>query len=153
MLVCRADLRYKAGMEKGPNIEHRITVRVYVEDTDAGGIVYYANYLRFMERARTELLRAVGLQQSDTFKNDLSFVVYEVKMNFLLPAQLDDLLEVTARVTEVRAASLKFEQTVRRVDSDKPCCTAEVSAATISLSRRRPRRLPESIAKLFKPSG
>ena len=153
MLVRENDLRYKAGMENGRDIEHRITVRVYVEDTDAGGIVYYANYLRFMERARTELLRAVGLEQSETFKNDISFVVYEVKMKFLLPAQLDDLLEVNARVTEVHAASLKFEQTVRRLDSDKPCCTAEISAATVSLSKRRPRRLPESIARLFKASG
>ena len=75
-LVPRDDLRYKAGMENGREIEHRITVRVYVEDTDAGGIVYYANYLKYMERARTELLRVVGLEQSQTLQNDVSFVVY-----------------------------------------------------------------------------
>jgi 4-hydroxybenzoyl-CoA thioesterase len=151
MLVPGRELRYKAGMENGPDIEHRITVRVYVEDTDAGGIVYYANYLRFMERARTELLRAVGLEQSNTFQNDVSFVVYEVNMQFMIPAQLDDQLEVTARLTRVRAASLKFEQVVRRLDSEKPCCRAEVSVACVSLSRRRPRRLPEEIARLLKP--
>lgn len=137
-------------MENGRAIEHRMTVRVYVEDTDAGGIVYYANFLKYMERARTELLRAVGLEQSTTFQGDLSFVVYEVKMQFLLPARLDDQLEVTARLTRVRAASLKFEQTVRRLDSEKPCCRAEVSVACISLSRQRPRRLPEEIARLFR---
>jgi tol-pal system-associated acyl-CoA thioesterase len=122
-----------------------LSVRVYIEDTDAGGIVYYANYLKFMERARTEMLRTAGLEQSTTFEQELSFVVYEMSLKFIKPAQLDDLLQVECRLLEVRAASLLFQQCLRKVDSDEVCCEAEVSVACINLKNHRPRRIPPEL--------
>ncbi len=136
-------------MQEPPGREFCTSVRVYIEDTDAAGIVYYANYFKFMERARTEMFRSVGLQQSATFKKDIAFVVYSIHARFLQPALMDEELEVTARLTKARAASLVFEQTVRKKGSAEQCCTADVTIACISLKRRRPRRIPPEILKPF----
>ncbi|MFZ9126522.1 MAG: YbgC/FadM family acyl-CoA thioesterase, partial [Steroidobacteraceae bacterium] len=90
-------------------------VRVYWEDTDAGGIVYYANYLRFLERARTEWLRAKGFEQGALLADErIQFAVVEVGVAYRAPARYGDLLEVTARVQECRKASISFAQEVRR---------------------------------------
>lgn len=124
---------------------HSIGVRVYLEDTDAGGIAYHASYLRFMERARTEWLRAIGLQQSDTFAQDVSFVVHSMALRFLRPARLDEELEVDCRVVRARAASLLFEQHVRLRGEGEVCCQAEVTVACISLASGRARRIPPEI--------
>lgn len=125
----------------GPPPHIQLAVRVYLEDTDAGGVVYHASYLRFMERARTELLRSAGLQQSLTFGDDVSLVVYAMQLRFLRPAQLDDELRVTCRVTQAGGARVGFSQQVLLPDGEL-CCTAEVEVACIALGSKRPRRLP-----------
>ena len=122
-------------------------VRVYLEDTDAGGIVYHAAYLRFMERARTESLRRAGVQQSDTFGRDLSFVLHTLNVRFSVPAQLDAELYVTCDLSELRGASLTFTQEIRDRNSAVLHCSAEVVVACISLSNKRPRRVPPEVAE------
>jgi acyl-CoA thioester hydrolase len=94
---------------------HAFPVRVYYEDTDAGGIVYYANYLKFAERARTELMRRAGCEHSTLKRDhDVVFAVRSCETDYLAPARLDDLLEVDSEIVELRAASLRLVQTVRR---------------------------------------
>lgn len=96
---------------------HRFEVRVYYEDTDAAGIVYYANYLRFAERARTELLRALGLDHQ-TLQRDcgLRFAVRRCVIDYLRPARLDDLLSIETRVVAVSGSRLELAQDIRRHD-------------------------------------
>ena len=94
---------------------HVFPVRVYYEDTDAGGVVYHSNYLRFAERARTELLRHLGFQQSRLWAEDrIGFVIRRCVADFLAPARLDDLLLVASRPTGLRGASLDLRQNVMR---------------------------------------
>ncbi|HUI19164.1 MAG TPA: tol-pal system-associated acyl-CoA thioesterase [Alphaproteobacteria bacterium] len=94
---------------------HVFPVRVYYEDTDAAGIVYHANYLRFAERARTEMMRLLGIESSKLMQNEgLNFAVARCAVDYLKPARLDDALEVHTRVLEVGRASLSAEQLVKR---------------------------------------
>lgn len=94
---------------------HVFPVRVYYEDTDAAGIVYHANYLRFAERARTEMMRSLGVESSKLMRREgLNFAVSRCTVDYLKPARLDDALEVHTRVTDVGRASLAAEQTVKR---------------------------------------
>ena len=94
--------------------EHVFPVRVYYEDTDAGGIVYHANYLKFAERARTEMLRLLGHDQFDLLaQEEIGFTVRRCEVDYLAPARLDDALEVRTRLIDVRGASLKLAQTVQ----------------------------------------
>ncbi len=94
---------------------HRFPIRVYYEDTDAGGIVFYANYLRFAERARTELLREMGAAcAAEAKRRGVSFAVRRCEIEYLRPARLDDLLQVETRLLDLRGATLDAEQTVRR---------------------------------------
>jgi acyl-CoA thioester hydrolase len=94
---------------------HRFSLRVYYEDTDAAGIVYYANYLKFAERARTEFLREIGQGPAAlALAHGLNFAVRRCNVEYLKPARLDDLLEVETRLTGLRGASLEALQTVRR---------------------------------------
>ncbi len=91
-------------------------IRVYIEDTDAGGIVYYVNYLKYFERARTEYMRALGFNKPALLGDGTLFVVADVAAKYVRSATLDDALEVTAAVESVGAATLIFHQTVRRND-------------------------------------
>lgn len=94
---------------------HVFPVRVYYEDTDAGGLVYHASYLRFAERARTEALRRAGTEQGRMLSDTgLGFVVRRMEIDFRAPAVLDDLLEVVTRLSDIGGASLRAEQTIRR---------------------------------------
>lgn len=94
---------------------HRHALRVYIEDTDSGGIVYYANYLRFAERGRTEMLRAVGISHADMMANDhLGLAVRRCEVDYLLPARLDDALVVESQVTDVTGATLTLAQRICR---------------------------------------
>ena len=119
-------------------------LRVYIEDTDAGGIVYYVNYLKFMERARTEFMRSLGYGTGYIFSSDLMFVVRDVAVTYNLPARLDDELEVTASVVQVRGAALVFQQTVRR--RDELLAQGDVTVACVDRSSVKPRRLPTEMA-------
>ena len=98
-----------------PVFKHCFDLRVYYEDTDMGGVVFYANYLKFMERGRTEWLRAFGINQSVVAAQDQrAFMVTQLDMRYLKPARLDDLLRIESEVTRMGRASLHFYQTVQR---------------------------------------
>lgn len=122
---------------------HYMPLRVYYEDTDASGIVYYANYLKFIERARTDLLRLIGITHSEMARGTgLAFAVRHCHIDYHMPARLDDEIEVVTRVSKVRGASLDAEQTVRR-GSDHLVST-KLKIACID-SGGRARRLPKEI--------
>ncbi len=116
-------------------------VRVYYEDTDSGGVVYYANYLKFMERARTEWLRSLGYEQDQLrASEDLLFAVRSLEIDYRKPARFNDALAVSAALAERGRASLTFAQEVRR--DDELLCSARVRIACLSASGLRPRPLP-----------
>lgn len=122
-----------------PNV-HVFAVRVYYEDTDAAGIVYYANYLKFAERARTEWLRARGVGQRDLAEREgVAFAVRRLTAEYLKPAKLDDILEVRTRIVSVRGASIDAEQALRREGEDIARLT--VTLACVARSGK-PARLP-----------
>ena len=129
-------------------------MRVYIEDTDSGGIVYYANYLRFMERARTEYLRALGIEQS-TFASEsgLAFVVKSVEIDYRSPALLDDQIDVSVELIEQRRASLLFSQTITRKgdNPDKPLCTGRVRIACLNQATGRPVSVPSAVIEASTP--
>jgi acyl-CoA thioester hydrolase len=119
-------------------------VRVYYEDTDAGGIVYYANYLKFFERARTEWLRAIGVgQQVLLAEHDAMFVVKTVSADYHAPAKLDDVLKLTLRIEKLGRASIVFVQ-------EAWCGTSLLNTARVKVgcvdSALRPRALPDAVA-------
>ena len=97
--------------------EFSLPIRVYIEDTDAGGIVYYVNYLKYLERARTELMRTFGLERAAVSDSGLNFVVSDVSLSYREPARLDDQLRATAAISEVGGATITFRQVVRRDDA------------------------------------
>lgn len=126
--------------------EFRLTVRVYYEDTDAAGIVYHANHLRFMERARTEWLRAVGFDQVALARaHGLGFVVRDAAIDWLKPARFDDLLEVVSHVTKCGRASLEFAQEMVRKADDEILCRARIRVGCVNLRRMAPMRMPDDI--------
>lgn len=124
---------------------HIFPVRVYYEDTDAGGVVYYANYLKFAERARTDLLRFFGIEQSQL---PVVFVVRRCDADFRRPAHLDDLLEVHSWVTEVKGASLDVEQRVRRDGEDLVRLSVRVACVDLNAGGR-PARIPADVRTLL----
>jgi acyl-CoA thioester hydrolase len=125
-------------------------VRVYYEDTDFSGIVYHANYLRFMERGRTNYLRLLGAEQSALFTEaeaeapGFAFVVRAMQLDFLKPAKMDDVLEIVTRPIEVRGASITMHQEVRR--GDDRLIEAKVKVAFVAGGRARPIPKPLRIA-------
>lgn len=123
---------------------HRWSVRVYWEDTDASGVVYHANYLRWFERARTEWLRSRGGDQQAWMETaDLAFTVTELNIRYRRPARLDDELRIETVVIQTRRASLRFAQRLLRMDRDEVLAEAEVRAACVSRQTFRPRGLPD----------
>lgn len=130
--------------------ELSIPVRVYYEDTDSGGVVYYANYLRFMERARTEWLRSLGFSQEGLrAEQGVVFAVRSVTVDYRLPARLDDELTVSAVLVTQKRASLDFRQEVRR--GDELLVSATVRIACIDLERFRPAPIPAQILERISP--
>jgi len=127
--------------------------RVYYEDTDAGGIVYYVNYLKFMERARTERLRSLGFDQSQLVGEDLLFVVHSSEARYLAPARLDDELMVSAEVVETKRASLRFKQQVRRAKDDLLLCEGQFVVACVRTESLKPRPIPEALRAAFAGPG
>ena len=123
--------------------------RVYWEDTDAGGVVYHAQYLAFLERARTEWLRARGQgQELLRAGHDLVFAVRSMRIDFRRPARLDDALEVSVRLLQCRRASLMLAQQVRR--QDELLLDAQVGLAALAASDFRPRPIPQPLHDLLK---
>ena len=123
--------------------------RVYYEDTDAGGIVYYVNYLQFMERARTECLRSLGFAQSQLAGENLLFVVHSAEARYHAPARLDDELFITAEVIELNRASLRFRQQVRRAADDVLLCEGQFLVACVRADNFKPRAIPETLRAAF----
>ena len=120
--------------------EHVLALRVYYEDTDAAGIVYYANYLRFLERGRTELLRLIGEEHSALREaRGINWTVRRCALEYLKPARLDDAIDVATRVTALRGASVEMTQCVRRDGED--LLTASLTLACMN-DAGRPVRLP-----------
>ena len=132
--------------------DHRmfsLPTRVYWEDTDAGGVVYHAQYLAFLERARTEWLRAQGLgQEALRAEHDLVFVVRDMQIDFRKPAKLDDLLDVRAELRECRKASFVFAQSILR--DGAVLVTATVRAAAVRASAFTPVAIPDALHRQLK---
>ena len=124
--------------------EFSLAIRVYIEDTDAGGIVYYANYLKFMERARTECLRGCGIEL-DVWQQQHRrlFVVRHVSVDFKQPARFNEQLLVGANIMTINPASIALEQAVTR--DDNLLCNAKVELACVDADTLRPTRIPATI--------
>ena len=127
---------------------HNYSIRVYYEDTDAGGVVYYANYLKFAERARTEFLRSLGFSQRQLATNENTlFVVHHANLQLIRPAFLDDEITITTAVTLKRSTSLEFTQVFYRAENIISKALVEVVAVNNSL---KPKRIPETLLNLIR---
>ena len=125
------------------------TVRIYYEDTDSGGVVYYANYLKYLERARTELLRSLGFQQQQLLEETgLAFAVRSVSAEYLKPARLDDLLQIATAVQDLGRAQVTFDQSILR--ADELLLTATVRVACLNLARGKPAAMPRDLHEKLK---
>jgi acyl-CoA thioester hydrolase len=121
-------------------------IRIYFEDTDAGGIVYHASWLRFFERARTDWLREMGITQAELARTQgLGFVVRDLQIEYLRPARLDDLIQTELSVADLRRASLRLEQRAQSADGSRRLVDARVRIAVIDLASGRPRPLPDAL--------
>lgn len=139
------DIPYRGGFV-GP--EHHYALSVYFEDTDAFGIVYYANYLKFMERARSDMLRAVGVDQAEELhRSGSAYAVVEVDIRYRKPARLGDDLLVISTVEQVRASSVLIHQRVMR--GEEQLTDARVTAAFLD-GQERPRRQPKDWVEKFR---
>ena len=124
-----------------PHLSNSFSIRIYWEDTDAGGVVYYANYLKFFERARTEWLRALGVEQQQLqAQTSAMFVVADTQVRYLAPAKLDDLLRVTVTVLEQGQASLQLQQQAWR--GDTLLVQASIRIGCVDAQSFKPRRIP-----------
>ncbi len=135
-------------------------IRVYWEDTDAGGIVFYANYLKFMERARTEWLRSLGVsQQALKEQTGGMFVVTDTQLKYLRPTRLDDVLSVSAQIAEMGRASIKIKQEIRLLPADNMrrvlqkneqaelVCQGTICIAWVDAGTLKPGRIPLSVTE------
>lgn len=123
-------------------------VRVYYEDTDSGGVVYYANYLKFMERARTEWLRSLGFEQDHLLRQEgIIFAVRSVEVGYHQPARFNDALEVSASLAAKGRASLTFHQEVRRADDAGLLCSGEIKIACVNMNSMRPTPIPKALLR------
>jgi len=121
-------------------------VRVYYEDTDSGGVVYYANYLKFMERARTEWLRQFGFEQDELIHNEgVIFAVRSIQVDYLLPARFNDELSVSAKLIEQGRASLTIEQKITRAADSNLLCKGSVKIVSLRPDSFKPCAIPAQI--------
>lgn len=124
--------------------EHLFKIRVYYEDTDAGGIVYYANYLKFFERARTEWLRDLGIEQDNLLEQSVGFVVKRVEMENKAPAKFNQLLSISSQLVELKRASMVFHQKI--INSNSECLvSAQIRVACVDLEKMKPIPIPAFI--------
>ncbi len=125
--------------------EFILQVRVYYEDTDAGGVVYHSNYLNFMERARTEWLRHAGFEQNTLIeKKEILFAVRKINIDYNKPALFNDLLKIKTRIIEQRKASFIFEQVIFN-QSEDTVCKADIKIACLNSQTMKPEPIPETI--------
>lgn len=128
-----------------------LTLRVYLEDTDAGGIVYYVNYLRFMERSRTELLRSVGFDFVLLDQMGFKFVVYKAQVEYHKPARMDDELFVSACPVKLARTHVVFQQNVYRQEA--LLCSAQVQVACVTVDSMKPAAMPATLREAFAKSA
>ena len=121
-------------------------VRVYYEDTDAGGVVYYANYLKFMERARTEFLRSLGFEQDELLRQGLIFAVHRAEVDYIKPARFNHALTVTAKISQQKKVSLTFEQEVLN-EKGELCSRGKIKIVCLDSESFKPRPIPEVILR------
>ncbi|MCH9746160.1 MAG: tol-pal system-associated acyl-CoA thioesterase [Proteobacteria bacterium] len=123
-----------------------LKIRVYYEDTDSGGVVYYANYLKFIERGRSEFLREMGFEQDQLIKHQsVVFAVKSLQAEYLLPARFNDLLIVDTQVEKSRRASLIFSQKIRDHKQNKVLFVAQVTVACLDVQNFKPHAIPSNI--------
>ncbi len=148
MALLELDTPYRGGFV---GAEHHFALTVYFEDTDTAGVVYYANYLKFMERARSDMIRAVGIDQSEILREDGSaYFVVRADIRYRRPARLSDDLQVISTVEQVRASSVNIHQRVMR----GPELLADASVTAAFLDREgRPRRQPREWVEIFRQIG
>ena len=130
--------------------EYRLPIRVYIEDTDAGGIVYYVNYLKYFERARTELIRSLGVDKTAVMEDGSVFVVTSAAIDYHAPARLDDQLEAVAEVVNSGAATIEFRQYVVR--SGIELASGQVTVALTDGASGKPKRMPKGLRELLTQS-
>jgi len=121
-------------------------VRVYYEDTDAGGVVYHANYLNFYERARTEFMRELGFEQDVLLDEDIAFVVRRAEVDYLFAARFNDQLQIKVSLKQLKRASMIFEQQIINQDGNL-VSQATVVVVCVNLSKMKPIAIPENITK------
>ena len=124
-----------------------LPVRVYLEDTDSQGVVYNASYFRFLERARTEWLRAHGVDHNEIMKRDgIVLVLVSTEARFLRPARLDDMVYVSAELSDLKGARFFFDQSICRESPDgEVLCVGKAEVACMDFEQRKPRRVPEEL--------
>ena len=140
-------MNYDIEMPKGKMVGSKFIfpIRIYYEDTDAGGVVYYANYLKFAERARTEYLRALGCneQQKTLEEEKCAFMVRHVEVDYKAPAVLDDLLSVSCELIEIKGAGAEMKQEI--YCGEKLLVSLNIKLAYVSLLKKRPVRIPDML--------
>tara|TARA_B100000749_G_scaffold189764_1_gene147050 strand:- start:1288 stop:1749 length:462 start_codon:yes stop_codon:yes gene_type:complete len=136
-------------VEQAPEAGFELPIRVYIEDTDAGGIVFHAKYLHYMERARTEWVRSCGVGLRAGLANNISYVVQRLDIHYAVAAKLDDELLVTAEPVAFGRVWMDFRQRVLRATDRKLLSDSNVRVACVALDTGRPRRLPENMQELL----
>ena len=132
-------------------MNHVHKIRVYYEDTDAGGVVYYANYLKYAERGRSEYLRTIGFENKALMDNEgVMFVVHRIEADYHAPARLDDLLDMDTVVSEIRNAAFTMEQEIRR--GENPIFNMKVVLVCVN-KEGRPVRLPDGLKEALEKNG
>jgi acyl-CoA thioester hydrolase len=128
-------------MNPNPPSTYHYVIRIYYEDTDAGGVAYHANYLRYAERARTEALREAGIPHAKLVTDhNLMFVVHRAEIDYMRPARLDDTLVIETRVTDVRGATVALRQTMRGSDGIR--VVVRIKLACVQIGGQKPARIP-----------
>lgn len=127
--------------------DFQFPLRVFIEDTDAGGIVYYVNYLKFMERARTEWLRSLGFDFTTLYKENCIFVVKSAEVNYISPARMDDLLQVTVSIDKMARTYIRFRQRVERQGAD--LCEGLLKVACVDQRTMKPKPIPAALVSAF----
>lgn len=136
-------------VEQAPEAGFELPIRVYIEDTDAGGIVFHAKYLHYMERARTEWVRSCGVGLRAGLADNISYVVQRLDIHYAVAARLDDELLVTAEPVAFGRVWMDFRQRVMRATDRKLLSDGNVRVACVALDTGRPRRLPENMQELL----
>lgn len=133
--------------------EFNWTVRVYYEDTDASGVVYHTNYLKFMEQARTEFLRSCGYSHKELIDDEnIAFAVRNIKIDYKNPARIDELLNINTRIATLGGSNIIFEQIILN-DSKQMKCRADVEIVCVDSKTFKLRRIPDPIREKFNHDG